>query len=123
MNVLHFKKIKWNQEIIYISFNEEEKHMERLIVNFDVMQSEISKMNELNDEYYRLYGSLLNQVDESSLYWKGEDHDAFMDKIHGFEEDFNRLYRLLGQYIGFVDKSLQTYRMAQEAAKASSLRM
>jgi len=62
--------------------------MLRLIVNFEDMQREIARMNEISDDYRYLYGSLLNRVDESSLHWKGKDQEAFISRIHAFEGDF-----------------------------------
>jgi len=97
--------------------------MLRLIVNFEDMQREIARMNEISDDYRYLYGSLLNRVDESSLHWKGKDQEAFISRIHAFEGDFDKLHRLLKQYIEFLEKSMQSYRMCQDQAEASSLRL
>lgn len=97
--------------------------MERLFVDFEGMQQHVSKMNDLCDDYCHLYRSLINKVDESSLYWKGKDQQAFISRIHDFESDFDRLHGLLQQYVDFLEKSISSYRMCQDMAESSAYRL
>lgn len=97
--------------------------MLRLYVDMDEMQHQINRMNELCDVYHFLYGTLFSKVDESALYWKGKDQQAFLSRIHNFEGDFDKMHELLLQYTDFLEKSLQAYRMCQDEAEASSLRL
>ena len=97
--------------------------MLRLIVDFEQMQHELTRMSDLSDEYRQLYGTLLMKVDESSQYWKGKDQEAFLSKIYAFEKDFDLLHEWINQYILFINKSMQAYRMCQDEAEAMSLRL
>lgn len=97
--------------------------MRQLIVSFDQIESEISRLDDLANQYREMYGNLFNKVDESNLYWKGKDQEAFMNKFQESESDFNKLHQLFKQYIEFLEKSVDAYRLCQDEAQASMLRL
>lgn len=97
--------------------------MEKLIVNFDAIQGEVNRLNDLLEDYRILYGKLFAEVDQSSLYWKGKDQETYIRKIHESESDFEKMFQLLQQYISFIEKSLKSYRLCQDEAEASIRRL
>ena len=97
--------------------------MEKLIVNFEAVENEVNHLNDLSEDYRQLYRKLFSEVDESSLYWKGKDQQAFLSKIHESEQDFNQLFQLLQQYISFIDKSMKSYHMCQDEIESSLVRL
>ena len=71
-------------------------------------------IDELNDEYKRLFTQLNTDVDTLSTIWNGKDNIAFTNQIKGFNDDFNQTNLLLTQYSSFLKNSAQSYNQTQE---------
>ena len=71
-------------------------------------------IDELNDEYKRLFTQLNTDVDTLSTTWNGKDNIAFTNQIKGFNDDFNQTNLLLTQYSSFLKNSAQSYKQTQE---------
>ena len=108
---------------LFVLFMKGENCMEKLIVNFEAIQGEVNRLNDLLEDYRILYGKLFNVVDQSSLYWKGKDQETYIRKIHESESYFEKMFQLLQQYISFIEKSLKSYRLCQDEAEASIRRL
>ena len=97
--------------------------MRKLIVSFDQIEAEINRLDDLANQYRELYGGLFNKVDESNLYWKGKDQETFIKKFHESEDDFHKLHQLFKQYVDFLKKSVDAYKLCQDEAQATMLRL
>ena len=92
-------------------------------VELEVLESVQRRMQEQNDHYHLLYGQLFSQVDEMESFWSGKDQKAFVNQIHGFEDDFNKMYQLVNEYCGFLRKSIQAYRACQDETEQAAYRL
>lgn len=94
--------------------------MNLIRVELDVLDRTERKMQEQKDLYRQLYSKLFLLVDDTGRFWSGKDQEAFIRQIHGFEEDFDKMYQLIDTYCTFLKKSSQAYRICQDEAERSA---
>lgn len=88
--------------------------MRTINVDYNMLLQSASYIEELNNEYKRLYTQLNTDVDTLSSTWNGKDNIAFTNQIKGFNDDFNQMNLLLTQYVTFLKNSAESYRQTQE---------
>ena len=88
--------------------------MRKINVNCNVLIESANYIDEINDEYHRLYNQLNSDVDGLSMSWQGKDNIAFTNQIKEFNDDFNQVSVLLSQYSNFLKNSANSYRQTQD---------
>lgn len=88
--------------------------MRNINVDYNMLMQSSSYIEELNNEYKRLFTQLNTDVDTLSTTWNGKDNVAFTNQIKGFNDDFNQVNLLLTQYATFLKNSAQSYKQTQE---------
>lgn len=89
--------------------------MRKITVDPQMLDNVANRINELNDEYHRLFALLNQDVDSLQSAWQGKDNLAFTEKIKGFNDDFNHVFVLLGQYETYLKNTASAYRQTQDA--------
>ena len=83
------------------------------------MQTAAKQMRVQAGEYRRTGRQLMAAV-SSSGGWEGADAQAFRSRLGGFEDDLEKMAKLMESYAGFLDQAAQAYRQAQESAVAQA---
>lgn len=61
-------------------------------------------------EYKRTYDMLLREVSTfTTTDWRGEDADAFRNKVEGFREDFEKMKNLMDEYANHLRQTAADY--------------
>lgn len=97
--------------------------MNHIFVELDMLESVQKRMQEKSDHYQQLYHRLYATVDDTQQYWSGKEQEVFLQQIHEFEQDFNKLHQLLNEYCSFLKKSAQAYRSCQDEATSMAYRL
>ncbi len=72
------------------------------------------------ETYRNLYRQLFDAVDAMKAGWSGKDNEAFTNRIHSYEADFNQLSALCTQYAEFLRNSAAAYRRTQDTVTAQA---
>ncbi len=93
-------------------------------VGLESLDSYIKQLETMRDEYSttytdELYTKVLGEINSA---FKGDDSDAFVNKMNDFRNDFDKLYQVLGEYIDHLKEVHKNYKTLVEsqtqAAKA-----
>lgn len=96
--------------------------MDSIDVDFEMVALRAREMGEEIARYQSLYTTLMTTVDETAAVWQGKDQQAYVARIHQFEDDFVKMRQLLENYQHFLLKSIDAYAAAQdEAVRLSQL--
>lgn len=94
--------------------------MQSITVTPETLESQASKVDGKAADYYNDYIKLLNEVrDMTSTDWKGDDADAFKNKVEAFEADFKKMQELMTDYAAYLRQAAKNYRDTQENVKSS----
>ena len=89
--------------------------MDSILVTLENLDSQAKKVDNKATEYYNHYMALLNEVEDfTSTDWKGEDADAFREKVKDFGRDFTKMKELMEEYASFLRQAATNYRNTQE---------
>lgn len=92
--------------------------MERIKVTPENLRAQATKVDQEAANYYNEYRGLLADVDTlTSSDYKGEDADAFRNKVDNFEPDFNKMKELMNEYANFLRQAADNYQNTQERVK------
>ena len=97
--------------------------MNRIYVDLETLEMSYRQMEEQIETYRVLYGQLFEKIDETGTFWSGKDQQAFVNQIHGFEDDFAKMYQVVSAYCQFLKKSVQAYRATQDEAQNAAGRL
>lgn len=92
--------------------------MESIKVTPENLRDQASKVDREAQNYYGEYRGLLKDVETlTTTDWKGEDADAFRDKVNNFEIDFNKMKELMNEYANFLRQAADNYQNTQANIK------
>ncbi len=92
--------------------------MNYTIVEPRSLRAQAAKVDQEAADYYGEYHKLLADVETlTSTGYKGEDANAFRDKVNGFEPDFNKMKTLMNEYANFLRKAADNYEYRQQQSK------
>lgn len=92
--------------------------MESIRVTTENLRAQAAKVDEEASKYYNEYQGLLKDVETlTSSDWKGEDADAFREKVKNFEPDFNKMKELMNEYANFLRDAARNYDNTTENVK------
>ena len=86
-----------------------------IMVTPEVLEAAAKKIQGLSDEYKTQYETLYTRAGEMAQTWSGEDNVAFINQIEGFRNDFQAMFKLMNQYVDYLNKTAADYRATQEA--------
>lgn len=71
------------------------------------------------DNYKAIYEKIYTVVGEIFTYeqWLGEDARKYNERIMGFKNDFQDLYKVFLTYANYLGKAAEAYDVAQSASK------
>lgn len=91
--------------------------MEKIIVTPENLITQAGKVDDEAGKYYSEYRSLLTDVQTlTSTDYKGDDANAFREKVEGFEPDFNKMKELMNEYANFLREAAKNYQNTQQNA-------
>lgn len=104
------------------SFNaiRKERSMESIKVTPENLRKIASLVDDKAGEYYTEYQNLIKDVEElTSIDYRGDDATAFLEKVEGFEPEFNKMKELMYEYAEFLRDAATRYENeVQEAVNA-----
>lgn len=84
----------------------------------EVTPEELNKAAKLIEDYagdyQKQYRELYSSAEEMSSLWKGKDNTAYINQIRGFEDDFDKMHKLMNDYVNFLRTSAGAYKKTQE---------
>ncbi len=116
LNIFTIKLLKSNYQIKRGAGNAVGKvdKMESITVITEKLVNAANKVDNIAAEYERTYGALLNDVSTfTQTDWKGDDADAFRNKVEGFRDDFANMKNLMNEYANHLRKSAKLYEDTQ----------
>lgn len=89
--------------------------MQSITVTPEILDSQAAKVDQKASEYYNHYTRLLADVKNmTSSDWKGDDANAFRDKVEAFEPDFKNMKNLMDDYASYLRQAAKNYRDTQK---------
>ena len=88
--------------------------MRKINVDYTLLLQYADHIDEITNEYHRLYNHLYNNVETMEVSWKGKDNMAFTSQIKSFSDNFNKMSVVLRQYSSFLKNSANSYRQTQD---------
>ncbi len=85
------------------------------VTSFTEMENSAIKLEQLADEYTKLYNQLLEGTRRMGSAWEGADNLAFVNRIEGFTEEFAQMAQKLRTAGQTLRKQKQAYIDRQES--------
>ncbi|MCI9047612.1 MAG: WXG100 family type VII secretion target [Hungatella sp.] len=84
--------------------------MESLKVTPSDLENRARQIDEKAGEYAAEYRKFFSEMEDfTSRDWTGQGAKAFMDRLKGFEDDFNKMKQLMNDYAAFLRNAANTY--------------
>ncbi|MGJ7922731.1 WXG100 family type VII secretion target [Neobacillus sp. LXY-4] len=87
------------------------------------LENAANKIDQQAADYESTYRKLFAEVDAMAAAWQGADNTAFTNQIKTFEDDFQKMKKLMDDYSEFLKLSAKAYREAQNEVKAQASRL
>lgn len=68
-----------------------------------------NEISNLGGDYQSNYKQIQASVDELAQTWTGEDSNAYRNKAHEFDDDFNKMFEEINQYVDYLNTAAQKY--------------
>lgn len=95
--------------------------MESIKVTPEQLERKADLITDAAGNYYGKYRALLGDVETlTETDYKGDDANAFRDKVKAFKPDFDKMKKLMDEYAGFLRQAAKNYRDTQERVKSSA---
>ncbi len=90
--------------------------MADVIVSSESMRSLATEIEGLANDYKDIYNNqLYNTVAENvKKAWSGKDSQMVLERLEGFHNDFNNMYKVLDQYAKHLRRAAEIYDKQQE---------
>lgn len=85
-----------------------------ITVDTNRLDAAARQVSDYADQYEAEYRALYKTVNELQASFDGKDYQAFREKVQGFEDDFQRMTKLMRDYADYLKKTAQTYRDTQQ---------
>lgn len=93
--------------------------MESIKVTPENLRTQAAKVDQEAADYFNEYNGLLKDVETlTSTDYTGEDAKEFLQKVRGFEPDFNKMKELMNEYASFLRQAADNYQNTQENVKS-----
>ena len=84
--------------------------MESLRVTPEDLERRAMQIDEKAGEYAAEYQKFFNEMEDfTSRDWTEAGARAFMERLRGFEDDFNKMKQLMNEYANFLRNAANTY--------------
>ena len=87
------------------------------------LETTAGKIEGLASDYKTQYNQLYSETSAMASTWDGKDNKAFVDRIDGFKDDFEKMHTLMNNYADFLRKSAKAYRETQDAVVAEARKL
>lgn len=94
----------------------------QLYVNLSRLNSSVSQLKRLAGEYRKLYRQLLQTV-KTAPGWESQDGVVFRNQLAGFEDDFERMAKLMEAYAAMAETAGKYYRDGQKTVVTMAKRL
>lgn len=84
------------------------------------LRTAATKIEGLVTDYEGLYKALYEKTNSLVSTWSGKDNVAFVERIGGFKDDFEKMAKLMRDYADFLVKSADAYEETQTAVVTSA---
>ena len=89
--------------------------MESLRVTPEDLERRAMQIDEKAGEYAAEYQKFFNEMEDfTSRDWTGAGARAFMERLRGFEDDFNKMKQLMNEYANFLRNAANTYEKKED---------
>ena len=78
-------------------------------VDSDQLRNWANEISGLAGDYQKSYQAIQVQVDDLANTWKGEDSTTYRNKVHEFDDDFQKMFDEIGQYVEYLEKVAAKY--------------
>ncbi|MBP1573058.1 MAG: WXG100 family type VII secretion target [Oscillospiraceae bacterium] len=85
------------------------------VTSFTEMENSARKLEQLSEEYTKLYNCLLEEARTMGAAWEGADNLAFVTRIEGFTEEFAQMAQKLRTAGQTLRKQKENYAAQQES--------
>ncbi|MCI9292260.1 MAG: WXG100 family type VII secretion target [Erysipelotrichaceae bacterium] len=79
------------------------------------LESAAGKIDGHAGDYQSLYQEFYKVTDDMAANWDGKDNLAFIERISGFRDDFQKMYQLMLDYADYLRKAAKNYRDTQDS--------
>ncbi|MBQ6568647.1 MAG: DUF2974 domain-containing protein [Clostridia bacterium] len=86
----------------------------RITVSPEQLNAAASEIETLAMDYQKNYMRLYSEVVNMQAAWNGADNAAYTARVRGYEDDFQKMYRLMLEYSAFLRMSAKNYKKTQD---------
>ena len=86
----------------------------KIRVTPEQLETTAGKIEGLAADYKQQYDRLYSETNAMATSWSGKDNVAFINRIDGFKDDFEKMHSLMLNYADFLRKSAKAYRDTQD---------
>ncbi len=97
--------------------------MKKIYVEQERLINCANNVDDLNMEFQRLKGTLLEKVETLSSSWSGKDNQAFVSEITEYGTVMNSMSTIMNQYADFLRNSANAYQRTQEEVYNEALKI
>ncbi len=78
-------------------------------VDTQSLRNAATSIDTLAGDYKKQYETLFSDTKALSTTWTDDANKAFNQRIEGFKDDLDKMYKLMSSYAAFLRTSAQTY--------------
>ena len=88
----------------------------KILVTAEILREASNKVAELTRKYHDDYTTIYNHVNAiaEGASWGGKDHEAFVEQIEQFRDDFDSMEQEMMNYSEFLKKTADAYSLTQK---------
>ncbi|MBR5949277.1 MAG: WXG100 family type VII secretion target [Clostridia bacterium] len=91
-----------------------------ITVSPEKLRAAANRIKTLAEQYEGEYKKFYNTTENMSAGWEGDDNRAFIQRIDGFKDDFQKMKTLMDRYADFLNTSAATYDKTQDDIKRAA---
>lgn len=95
----------------------------KIVVEPAKLEAASTKVTEYAGDYKSTYTKLFTEVEAMSANWQGSDNIAYTSQIKGFQDDFDKMYKLMTEYADFLKKSADQYKTTQSNVESGAKKL
>ncbi len=87
-------------------------------VDSEQLRNWATEIGNLGGDYQKNYQNIQVTVDDLANTWVGEDSAAYRNKVHEFDDDFQKMFNEINEYVEYLNRAAQKYDDVRSDAQA-----
>lgn len=96
---------------------------DKIVVDPAKLEAASGKVTEYAGDYQKTYTQLFTEVEAMAANWSGTDNIAYTTQIKGFQDDFEKMYKMMTDYAEFLKTSATKYKTTQANVESGAKKL